>query len=166
MDATNLRREDRKSLVAIARQYHMLPVALAFDIPEALCQERNHTRPDRDFGSHVIRNQRQQLQRSLRELHREGFRHVTVFRSVDEVDATALVREPLWNNKKSESGALDIIGDVHGCYDELLDLLTTLGYVTENDGGRVRVTHPQGRKRHSLVTWWTADRRPRKFSSS
>jgi protein phosphatase len=37
----------------------MLPVALAFDLPEAVCQERNRARPDRDFGSHVIRNQRQ-----------------------------------------------------------------------------------------------------------
>ena len=146
VDATNVRPEDRKSLVEIARRYHMLPVALAFDLPEALCQERNRARLDRDFGGHVIRNQRQQLQRSLRGLHREGFRHVTVFRSVEEVDAATLVREKLWNNKKDETGPLDIIGDVHGCYDELLDLLTALGYVTENDGSRVRLTHPQGRK--------------------
>lgn len=146
VDATNVRPEDRKSLVEIARRYHMLPVALAFDLPEAVCQERNRARPDRDFGSHVIRNQRQQLQRSLRGLHREGFRHVTVFRSVEEVDAATLVREKLWNNKKDETGPLDIIGDVHGCYDELLDLLAALGYVTEHDGGRVRLTHPQGRK--------------------
>jgi protein phosphatase len=146
VDATNVRPEDRRSLVEIARRYHMLPVALVFDLPEALCQERNRTRADRDFGSHVIRNQRQQLQRSLRGLQREGFRHVTVFRSAEEVEAAALVRERLWNNKKDETGPLDIIGDVHGCYDELLDLLAALGYVTENDGGRVRVTHPQGRK--------------------
>ncbi len=146
VDATNVRPEDRKSLVEIARRYHMLPVALAFDLPEALCQERNRTRPDRDLGNHVIRNQRQQLQRSLRGLNREGFRHVTVFRSVEEVDAATLVREPLWNNKKSETGPLDIIGDVHGCYDELVDLLTALGYAVENGAGRIRVTHPQGRK--------------------
>jgi len=117
-----------------------------FDLPEALCQERNRTRADRDFGPHVIRNQRQQLQRSLRGLQREGFRHVTVFRSAEEVDAAMLVRERLWNNKKSETGPLDIIGDVHGCYDELLELLAALGYVVESAQGRVRVTHPQGRK--------------------
>ena len=112
VDATSLRPEDRKPLVALARQHHMLPVALVFDLPESLCRERNRTRTDRDFGEHVIRNQHQNLRRSLRGLEREGFRHVTVFRSVEEVDAAALIREPLWNNKKSKSGPFDIIGDV------------------------------------------------------
>jgi protein phosphatase len=146
VDATNVRPEDRKSLVELARRYHMLPVALVFDLPEAICQERNRARPDRNFGPHVIRGQRQQLQRSMRNLQREGFRHVTVFRCVEEVDAVSLVREPLWNNKKGEAGPLDIIGDVHGCYDELQELLCALGYVTEEVDGRVRVRHPQGRK--------------------
>jgi protein phosphatase len=146
VDATNVRPEDRKSLVDLARRYHMLPVALVLDLPEAICQERNRARPDRDFGPHVIRAQRQQLQRSLRGLQREGFRHVTVFRSVEEVEAASLVREPLWNNKKGEGGPLDIIGDVHGCYDELLELLGALGYVIVHTDGRARVAHPQGRK--------------------
>jgi protein phosphatase len=146
VDATNVRQEDRKLLVELARQYHMLPVALVFDLPEAVCQERNRARPDRDFGAHVIRNQRQQLRRSLRGLQREGFRHITVFESAEQVEAATLIREPLWNNKKSESGPLDIIGDVHGCYHELHDLLLTLGYRVETDDEWPRVTHPLGRK--------------------
>ena len=146
VDATNVRQEDRKIFIDIARRFHMLPVALVFDVPESLCQERNRSREDRDFGPHVIRNQRQQLHRSLRNLNREGFRHVRVFRSVEEVDAATLVREPLWNNKKSETGPLDIIGDVHGCYDELLELLSTLGYVIEDNGTGVHLSHPAGRK--------------------
>jgi protein phosphatase len=146
VDATNVRQEDRKVFIDIARRFHMLPVALVFDLPESLCQERNRSREDRDFGPHVIRNQRQQLHRSIRNLNREGFRHVTVFRSVEEADAAALVREALWNNKKTESGPLDIIGDVHGCYDELLQLLSTLGYAIENNGAGIRLSHPEGRK--------------------
>jgi protein phosphatase len=146
VDATNVRLEDRKSLVALARQYHMLPVALVFDLPEAVCQERNRARPDRNFGSHVIRNQRQELRRSLRGLQREGFRHITVFESVEQIEAATLIREPLWNNKKGESGPLDIIGDVHGCYDELCDLLLALGYHVGVDGEPLRITHPLGRK--------------------
>lgn len=72
---------------------------------------------------------------------------MTTFHSVEEVDAASLTREPLWNNKKSEAGPLDIIGDVHGCYDELHDLLLSLGYAIEAaDGGWPRVTHPSGRK--------------------
>jgi len=40
VDATNVRPEDRKHLVQIAREYHVLPVAIVFDIPQAICQER------------------------------------------------------------------------------------------------------------------------------
>ena len=146
VDATNVRPEDRKSLIELARRYHMLPVALVFNLPESVCQGRNRARANRDFGAHVIRNQRQQLQRSLRGLQREGFRHITVFESVEEVDAATLVREPLWNNRKAESGPFDIVGDVHGCYDELCELLLALGYQIENDGGSSRLSHPLGRK--------------------
>ena len=160
VDATSLRPEDRKPLVALARQHHMLPVALVFDLPEALCRERNRTRTDRDFGEHVIRNQHLTLRRSLRGLEREGFRHVTVFRSVEEVDAATLVREPLWNNKKGETGPLDIIGDVHGCYDELQELLVSLGYAVEVPGeGWPRVTHSEGRK--AVFVGDLVDRGPR-----
>src|SRR5215469_12977683 len=35
VDATSVRPEDRKPLVELARQHHMLPVALVFDLPEA-----------------------------------------------------------------------------------------------------------------------------------
>src|SRR6476646_3174840 len=65
IDATNVQVEARKPLVALAREYHVLPVAIVLDLPEALCQERNRNRPDRTFGPHVVRNQSSQLHRSL-----------------------------------------------------------------------------------------------------
>src|SRR5438045_6432105 len=78
VDATNVQPEARKPLVALAREYHCLPVAIVLDLPERLCQERNRDRPDREFGPHVVRQQIQQLRRSLGALRREGFRHVFV----------------------------------------------------------------------------------------
>ena len=57
VDATNVQPEARKPLVALAREYHVLPVAIVIDLPERVCHERNRSRPDRDFGPHVIRNQ-------------------------------------------------------------------------------------------------------------
>ena len=66
-----------------AREHHFLPVAIVFDLPERLCQERNRDRPDRDFGPHVIRNQQRQLKRGLRSLKREGFRQIHVLDSPD-----------------------------------------------------------------------------------
>ncbi|MFN2564623.1 MAG: polynucleotide kinase-phosphatase [Gemmatimonadaceae bacterium] len=142
VDATNVQPEARKPLVELARRYHVLPVAIVLDLPEKICQERNRERPDRSFGPHVVRQQRSQLQRSLRNLQREGFRHVHVLRSVEEIEAVTIERQPLWNNRKWDHGPFDVIGDVHGCADELEELLGTLGYAS--DAGAWR--HPDGRK--------------------
>src|SRR5580704_6303696 len=114
IDATNVQAEARKPIIALARQYHCIPVAIVFDLPEKLCHERNRNRPDRTFGPHVE-------------------------------------RQPLWNNLKSEHGPFDVIGDVHGCFDELVDLLTRLGYSVENrsngqGGPSYSVKPPEGRK--------------------
>jgi protein phosphatase len=151
IDATNVQPEARKAIIALAREYHCIPVAIAFDLPEKLCHERNRDRPERTFGPHVVRQQSQQLRRSLRHLEREGFRRVHVLHSAEAVDAAEIVREPLWNNLKQERGPFDIIGDVHGCFDELIDLLTQLGYTVQkhsNDEGSFEysVMPPEGRK--------------------
>ncbi len=102
VDATNVQPEARKPLVALAREYHCLPVALVLNLPEKVCEERNRGRPERNFGHHVIRQQAQQMRRSLRGLEREGFRHVHVLSSPEEVDAVAIERQPLWCNLKQE----------------------------------------------------------------
>lgn len=146
VDATNVQPESRKPLVQLAREFHCLPVAIVLDMPERLCQDRNRNREDRDFGPHVIRQQTQQLRRSLRGLEREGFRHVFILKNPEESEAVAIERQPLWNNLKSDHGPFDIIGDVHGCYDELLALLTQLGYGVEQNGEAVEVKPPAGRK--------------------
>ena len=121
-----------------------------------LCQDRNRERPDRDFGPHVVRQQCQQLRRSLRNLKREGFRHVFVLETEEEVAAATIERQPLWNNKKCEHGPFDIIGDVHGCYDELVALLEKLGYDTTE---RYRIVPPLGRK--AIFLGDLVDRGPR-----
>jgi protein phosphatase len=146
IDATNVQPDSRKPLVALAREFHVLPIAIVFDFPEKVCQERNRSRPNRDFGPHVVRNQAQQLRRSIRGLEREGFRGVHVFKSPLELDGLEIVRQPMWTNRRSEHGPFDIIGDVHGCFDELRELMMTLGYSTERNGGGHRVVAPEGRK--------------------
>src|SRR5437762_9815 len=143
VDATNVQTEARKPLVALAREYHVLPVAIVFDLPERLCEQRNRDRPERDFGPHVIRQQTSQMKRSLRSLQKEGFRHVFVLKSPEDVDAVEIERQPLWNDRKADHGPFDIIGDVHGCCDELEELLGKLGYAAA--AGSVW-RHPGGRK--------------------
>src|SRR5271157_1601848 len=96
IDATNVQPEARKPLVQLARQYHCLPVAVVLNLPEKLCQDRNRSRDERNFGPHVVRQQVAQLRRSLRGLGREGFRHVFILESPEEVEAATVDRVPLW----------------------------------------------------------------------
>jgi protein phosphatase len=143
VDATNVQEEAREPLVALAREYHVLPVAIVFDVPERVCQDRNRTRSDRNFGPHVIRQQSSQLRRSIRNLDREGFRHVFVLRTDEDVTGASIERQPLWNDRRSEHGPFDIIGDVHGCGTELETLLGALGYSADGSG---TWRHPTGRQ--------------------
>lgn len=143
VDATNVQREARSGLVRIARETNVLPVAIVLDLPAKVCQARNEKREDRRFGAHVVPHQRAQLRASLSRLKKEGFRHVYVLQSVEEVDAAKVTRTRLWNNRKDDHGPFDIIGDVHGCADELRALLTKLGYVEDAEGVH---RHPDGRK--------------------
>lgn len=152
IDATNVQKESRKGLIELGRKYHCLPVAIVLDLPEKVCEERNQNRPDRNFGGHVIRQQNQQLKKSIRGLKDEGFRQIYILKSLEEVDAVLEIkREKLYNDKKDETGPFDIIGDVHGCFDELQELLLKLGYsvnrtdVTEKNFG-FNVIAPENRK--------------------
>ncbi|HYW24615.1 MAG TPA: polynucleotide kinase-phosphatase [Terriglobales bacterium] len=144
VDATNVQPEDRRPLVQLAREHNCFAVAVVFDVPEAVCIERNRARPERDFHDGVVRRQHRAMRRSLRGLEREGFRYVSVLRSVAEVDAVTVERQPLWVDRRSDPGPFDIIGDVHGCREELVELLGLLGYGVQR--GADHVEHPDGRR--------------------
>ena len=154
VDATNVQPEARKTLVQLARDYHVLPTAIILDVPDHVAESRNRAREERKhMGRHVVPQQRMQLRRSLKTLKHEGFRHVYHLNGPEEIDAVrTVVRDPLYNNRKQETGPFDIIGDVHGCYDELVQLLTNLGYTVEEEPVQdvrdlgVRVTAPAGRR--------------------
>ena len=94
VDATSVQPETRKSLVGLAREHDCMAVAIVLNMPEALCLARNRERPDRSFGRRVVRRQVEQLKRSLRGLRREGFRHVFMLDSPEEVEAVTIERVP------------------------------------------------------------------------
>ena len=126
-----------------ARKHFKPTEVLSSDGFRGLVSDDDQSRPDRDFGAHVIRNRRSQLHKSMRGLGREGFRHVHVLKSQEGVGQVVIERQPLWNNRKGDTGPFDIIGDVHGCCDELEPLLQRLGYERPADGPWA---HPAGRK--------------------
>ncbi|GAA0295196.1 polynucleotide kinase-phosphatase [Kineococcus aurantiacus] len=148
VDATNVQPSARRSLVDLARAHDVLPVAVVLDLPVEVCVARNAARPDRTFGAHVVRRQQADLRRSLGRLQREGFRVVHVLRSAEEVADATVVRTRLHVDLREETGPFDVVGDVHGCREELTDLLTRLGYglVTDERGRPVDAVPPPGRR--------------------
>jgi protein phosphatase len=136
VDATHVQRDDRAKLVALAREFDVLPVAIVFDVPLATLRER--AEGHRGLPDHVIRRQHDALRRSIRHLGKEGFRKVHVLSTTDPVE---IEYEKAYNDKRELTGPFDIIGDVHGCHSELVTLLTRLGYVVTPDNAH----HPDGR---------------------
>jgi protein phosphatase len=150
IDATNVRAAERKGFVELARKWHALPVAIVFDPGIDICITRNKTRPDRPFGGQVVQRMVSEIRRGLGGLQREGFRQVWKLGSTDLIEAATVARQPLWTDKRTHTGPFDIIGDVHGCADELQALLARLGYRVEwsdeTAKRTVTVTPPEGRK--------------------
>ena len=150
IDATNVRTPDRKSWIELARRWHALPVAIVVDPGIDVCVARNKLRPDRPFGAQVVQRMASEIRRGLGGLQREGFRQVWKLTSEAQIEGATIERRPLWTDKREDAGPFDIIGDIHGCGEELQTLLAELGYaVTWSDdrGERaVTVTPPPGRK--------------------
>lgn len=147
IDATNLRAEDRAKGIELARKHHAIPVAIVLDVDPELCAERNRSRADRTFGARVVYNHAHMLRKSLKGLRREGYRAVHVLSTADLQDGITIVREPLYNDRRGDHGPFDIIGDVHGCRDELIALLEKLGYEQHQHRDTPEVwRHPHGRR--------------------
>ncbi|GHV64513.1 polynucleotide kinase-phosphatase [Spirochaetia bacterium] len=144
IDATNVQKHARDAVIKLAREQNLLAAAIVLDMPEALCLERNQQRPDRNFGSHVVRGQIRELRRSIKTLQKEGFRYVYVLSSPEDAAETEIIRTKLWNDRREETGPFDIIGDVHGCYDELMELFEKMNY-TLNRAACTAIP-PAGRK--------------------
>ena len=142
VDATNVRPEDRKPIVELARRWDVLATAIVFDLPLAACLEHNEQRQDRRTPPHAVKRQHDTLRRSAKRLRKERFTRVYTLGSIEELDSVELDRTRLWSDRRDDSGPFDIIGDVHGCHAELMSLLDRLGYDTAADP----IAHPAGRR--------------------
>ena len=160
IDATNVRAADRKGWVEVARRWHALPVAIVIEPGVDICIERNKLRADRQFGGQVVQRMVAEIRKGLRGLQREGFRQVWQLSTPEGVESATVTRQPLWTDKRADTGPFDIIGDVHGCADELENLLRELGYgIAWNAAREVTVTPPPGRK--AIFVGDLGDRGPR-----
>lgn len=156
VDATNIQQGDRRKIIELARENDVHAAAVVLDLPESLIMQRGKQRTDRQVSERVLHSQCASVRKSIRSLKKEGFRFIYVISSPEQLENVQIIRAKMWNDKKEEHGPFDIIGDIHGCCDELEELLGKLGYIRDENGV---FTHPEGRKAAFLGDF--CDRGPR-----
>ena len=134
IDATNLASGVRSPFIAVARANHAPATAIVLQPSESVCQKQNAQR-ENPRPPHVVRRHCRTIKRFLKGLKQEGFRQTYRLKDPEEIAAAVIETEPLSCNLRSVTAPLDIIGDVHGCIDELLELIDKLGYRLEDKGG-------------------------------
>jgi protein phosphatase len=168
IDATNVKPQDRSGYVELAKRYHVAAVAIVFTPNPEICLARNLARLHRNVAEQVVHSQIATLRQDLDNLRAEGFSEIHYLDPAMDV-AVEIVRKPLACNQRQEHGPFDIIGDVHGCYQEMADLLQGLGYraselaVEDPVWGGCTWTHPDGRK--AVFVGDLADRGPQVLES-
>ncbi|GAA1415520.1 polynucleotide kinase-phosphatase [Glutamicibacter uratoxydans] len=148
VDATNVQQSARQSLIEVARKHDVLVSAIVLDVPIRLCFERNEQRGRRRVPPGAIERQHKELKRSLKSMRREGFARIHVLDTEEQIAQASILRHKLLNDFRDQTGPFDVIGDVHGCLDELVMLLEKLGYRFEYDAEKnpANAVHPQGRR--------------------
>ena len=125
IDATSLRSEDRQVLLDLAKECDVFAVAVVLDVGLGELTKRART-TGRDEA--VVARQHVLFSKSRNKLRKEGFRYVYHLDGAAEIDAVEITRTKLFNNKTDVHGPFDIIGDIHGCANELIELLRQLGW--------------------------------------
>jgi protein phosphatase len=92
VDATSLRRRDRRPFVRAGQQAGTPVVAVVLDLPLEVCVERDRERSDRTVGADTLADMQQALHRGLPDLAREGLYAAYVLRTEAEVEAAELRR--------------------------------------------------------------------------
>jgi protein phosphatase len=126
VDVSETALKQQVEILRLAKRFHAQPIAIVLSNPSGLPDLRN-----------------------VRSLDATGFRPALLVRSAD-ADGLDIEREPLPCDLRHAHGPFDIIGDIHGCADELQELLGRLGYRVSFDGNaddkRADVTPPAGRR--------------------
>lgn len=144
IDATHLKEEDREPYLRLGKKYHVPVMAVVLNIPENVLLTRDELR-DFPRGKKRIKQQYQHFKWTLRSIKKEGF-HRTYMLKEEELKDLEISRQE--NPLLLDLGAgIDLIGDIHGCFEEFMELLQKLGYEENAEG---YFLHPEGRKILSL----------------
>jgi polynucleotide kinase-phosphatase len=144
IDATHLREEEHDKYLQMGKKYHVPVIAMVLNISETELLRRDS---ERAFprGRNRIKQQYQHFKNVLRFIKKKPYRRVYML-GEDELQILNITRleNPLYIDV---GNGIDFIGDIHGCFDEFIEMLTQLGYQENEEGYYI---HPEGRKILSL----------------
>lgn len=119
----------RNALIRIAKAHSAQLRWIAFDVTMSDCLDAASIDPDEGTLAARMRRQRAALQKSLTRLgESRHHKRMIVLDSRAAVEGLKVTRHRLITDHRDLHGPFDIVGDVHGCLDELLELLDELGY--------------------------------------
>ena len=136
IDATHLRRFERAQYTEIAKKHHVPILALVFDVPKSELLKRDEQRIQ-PRGKKRIEQQLEIFQSEKHNIKKEPYLKVYTWRG----EAITITRKQSPHQLEIGAG-FDIIGDIHGCFDEMMSLITKLGYEKQGDV----YIHPDGRR--------------------
>jgi protein phosphatase len=131
IDASSLKPTARRGFLAIAEKMRVPCYLLMIDatLEESMLLDIT----GRNLGERVLRRHRAQFEQMVQEQTKNVH-----FISCEERENVTISRQP----GPEAASCFDIIGDIHGCSDELNTLLARLGYMPDASG---LLQHPQGR---------------------
>ncbi len=139
VDSTALKPSARAQIRETAAKRHVPVYALILDVPLDECIRRDENRADRSVGAKVITRQYATFEQARRELPKD-----TSLAGVETLTPETVYGVQITRGASAVSGSrFDVIGDIHGCYGELCDLLAELRYEWGAKDGLPR--HPDGR---------------------
>ncbi|GGL02111.1 metallophosphoesterase [Deinococcus radiotolerans] len=127
---------ERAPWSALAREHDVKAVAVLLDEERAVLEARTANSLSRE----ELIAQVSELRRTAGGLRAEGFRQAWHLRGA-QIARVGVRRVPLRVDRRDLHGPFDLIGDVHGCLNELRELLACLGYAVQGD----TMTPPAGR---------------------
>lgn len=140
VDANGLEPRFRLRMLDLAREFHAPALLLSFEPSLNTLMEYDRRR-EKVMGAEALERQLQRFARATAKVREEGWNRVVHLRDAELKRLSVQVR-PL-RVDCTVPPPYDLIGDVHGCYLELTELLQRLGYRRDERAG---YRHPAGRR--------------------
>ncbi|MEO8286437.1 MAG: AAA family ATPase [Chloroflexota bacterium] len=140
VDSTALDRRFRNDMLKIAAEHKAPTMLILFDIDIETSIARDQSRPH-PVGQKVIESQYPRFIKALSDVYSQAWDRIILIPPGTSNDVT-VTRQLGTFDQRHRHGPFDIIGDIHGCGEELLELLDKLGYRHDAEGD---MSHPDGR---------------------